>query len=559
MLLVARLRHIHCVVHRRDSGVAVDTQIGPYKIIREISQDSTGQTFEAVDETNNKKVALKYLRPEAANPNTLARLQSEAKTLALLNHPHMARLFGFVRRDEQTYLVMEFVEGETLQSILKEDGRFDPIVALGFFHQIMSTVGYAHKLGVVHGNLGSSSILMTNAGMAKILDFPLMHILRSPARAGSMPGTFRHMSPEQIRGHPPDATSDIYSLGILLYELVVGKGPFEYVQSEERLRAQLELIPVPPSVIAPRIPKWIDWFVLRAIASRPADRFQSTNAMAKAMRFPIKPIPATLPAKPKTVWRERSADWIRSATHPLFGAGKWCVEWSRTMVSAIATAPGRAGQFLANVIRASAARTTLYGRGVASALASLARLLMLAVDRLVESSRRSLVPSFRIDWKRYASTMCLLLLVSFELFYFHGANISSLLDSEFLSKASLTDAVDGMFARLDQQAPVTNRPKIDNNQLPPAIEDKEVRPNSSTTEASRAAIVAAHKDRPRLEPSERRLASRRARGDSIALRPEKQTNLPVLDRSIKETNLNEPVSRAQNNTPKTQLKVQWEN
>jgi serine/threonine protein kinase len=537
----------------------VDIQIGPYRTIREIGQDSTGQTFEAVDETN-RKVVLKYLRPEAANPHTLARLQSEAKTLALLNHPHIARLFGFVRRDERTYLVMEFLEGKTLESILKEHGRFDPIVALGFFHQIISTVSYAHKLGVIHGNLGSSSILMTNAGMAKILDFPLMHILRGTGQAGSMPGTFRHMSPEQIKGYPADARSDIYGLGMLLYELVVGKGPFEYVESEKRLRTQLEPIPVPPSVIVPNIPKWIDGFVLRAIASSPADRFQSTNAMARAMKLPIKPTPATLPAKPKTGWRERSAAWISSATEPLFGAGKWCIESSKTMVSAIARVPDRTGQCLANVIRASAARMTLYGRGVASRVASLGRVFMLAVDRLFESSRRSLVQSFRINWKRYASTMCLVILVSFELFYFHGANITLLLDSEFLSRPSLTDVVDSMFARLDQGAPVTNQTKIDTNQLQPAIEEKEAPRNSLITEARRAAIVPAHNVRPRLGPLERRLASRRDRVDSFALRPEKQTSLPVLDRSIKETNLNEPVSRtAQNNTRKTQLNVQWEN
>jgi serine/threonine-protein kinase len=113
----------------------VDSNVGPYKIIRQIAENSFAQVFEALDLTRKKKVCLKYLRPDAASrPEIESRLHSEAKTLALLNHPHIARLFGFVRRDDRLYLVMEFIEGETLEAVLKREGRLQLNVALAFFH-----------------------------------------------------------------------------------------------------------------------------------------------------------------------------------------------------------------------------------------------------------------------------------------------------------------------------------------------------------------------------------------------------------------------------------------
>ena len=228
----------------------INTHIGSYKIIRELAQDDIGQAFEAVDQTHNKRVTLKYLRPDTANSEGLPRLYSEAKTLALLNHPNIARLFGFVRRDDRIYLVMEFIEGETLEKIFKKTGRFQTEFALALFHQIIPAVGFAHQLGVIHGNLKPSNILVTNLGLVKILDFTIAHILRNSNGPGPKVSIVRYMSPEQIRGDSPDARSDIYLLGMLLYELIVGKGPFDiYSHSHDAiLKAQVELIPVPPSV-----------------------------------------------------------------------------------------------------------------------------------------------------------------------------------------------------------------------------------------------------------------------------------------------------------------------
>ena len=122
--------------------------IGPYKVIREIAEDRLGRVFEAVDATRKKHVIIKALRPETASrPEVVSRLYSKAETLALLNHPQIARLLGFIRENEKLYLVMEFVEGESLRSILKERGRLDPNLALAIFHFRPVRLAAQHGVG----------------------------------------------------------------------------------------------------------------------------------------------------------------------------------------------------------------------------------------------------------------------------------------------------------------------------------------------------------------------------------------------------------------------------
>ena len=245
-------------------------RIGPYRVVRELAEDRVGRVFEAVDRIGKKPVLIKKLRPEIANePGAVTRLYAKAQTLALLNHEHIARLFGFIRRDDGIYLVMESVKGENLQTLLKEKGRLDVSVALAFFRQVLSAVEFAHRLGVIHGELKSANILVTDFARIKILDFALGIILASPDRSQSQdPG-----------GVSVDARSDIYSLGGLLYEWIVGRAPC----CPDKTKQRAEATPLPPSLLAPGIPPWLDVFLTRALANSPANRFQSVAAMSQAI------------------------------------------------------------------------------------------------------------------------------------------------------------------------------------------------------------------------------------------------------------------------------------
>ena len=259
-------------------------RIGPYSIIREIAEDTLGRVFEAVDPARKKHVIIKSLRPETASrPEVLSRLYSEAKTLALLNHPHIARIFGFIRANDNIYLVMELVEGESLQSILKEKGRLDPNLVLAIFHQIMTAVKYAHDLGVVHGDLKPSNVMVASFAQIKILNFAIAPILGDLDIHHHGSDSAPYMAPERIARQPVDARSDIYSLGALFYEAIVGRVPFTGNDQEEVRRDAGTSTPLPPSLLISDCPVWLDGFLLRALAAAREDRFRSVAAMAQAM------------------------------------------------------------------------------------------------------------------------------------------------------------------------------------------------------------------------------------------------------------------------------------
>ena len=184
----------------------VDRSIGPYKIVREIGEDRSLQVFQAVDATRNKAVILKSFEPEAAKRSEVeARLYSEAKTLALLNHPNIARIIGFVRASNRFYLVMEYVEGRSLESLLREKGRLDPNLALAIFHQIIAAVKFAHEMGVVHGDLKPSNVMVSSFAQIKLLNFAIAPILGDLDVDYPRPSSAPYIAAERINGEPADA------------------------------------------------------------------------------------------------------------------------------------------------------------------------------------------------------------------------------------------------------------------------------------------------------------------------------------------------------------------
>jgi serine/threonine protein kinase len=550
----------------------VDASIGPYTIVRQITADSlAGEVYEAVDRTRRKRVVIKYLRSEtAAESETVPRLYSEAKTLAQLNHPHIARLVGFVRRNDRLYLVMEFIEGETLKALVKRSGRLEPSVALAFFHQIVSTVGFAHRLGVIHGDLRPSNIMITKLGMIKILDFAIAPILGTAERACPGVSRARYMSPEQIRGEPVDARSDIYSLGILLYELVVGNVPFDSDSNDGILRAQIETTPLAPSALVPNSPKWLDALVKRALAQSPSDRFQSATVMLRAMELVIEGKPSSASPKRHNLWRQRCVQRITSAFNPVSDAGNRAfVSLRKKTIAATAISSASVASFGVNVARALTKRAGASRQRGDQWVRSVSHLIRNTRNRVTESLGKSLAASSRIVWKRYVLMTCLLVVVLVETFYFGGANMPSNFDFKLVPSISLNDAVDTMMERVNQRAPIKIDPPIGRAPIttdPPAAVEEKPAPPAEPKNPRRKFVpeqASAASSKSPAEPSPRITMNRPRRSSSIGSSLEKQTAVPaatvtnVREPSVSPPNL--PSNTAENNTAKTQLNVKWEN
>jgi serine/threonine protein kinase len=531
----------------------LNTHIGPYQIIREIGQDSIGHSFEAVHEARNKTVTLKYLRAETVNPKILPRLYSEARILALLDHPQIARVFGIVRRDGHLYLVTEFLQGETLETILKNQGRLQPAIALALFRQMMAGVAFAHGLGVMHGDLKPSNVLVTDVDPpVKLLNFALAHVFGSNP-VGSRNKDSRYIAPEQIEGDPPDARSDIYSLGMMLYELIVGKSPFDvYGKSEDSAsKAQGQFIPVLPSLIVPDLPKWLDEFLLRMLAISPSDRFQSVTAMARVLEVEI--AHATKIASPERqgLSRQHWTDYIAFPKNLVVVAGNWSFDSIKRAIWGVAKFPVRPARVIANRAKAWAEYAFMTLEPAAHRISSASNYFLQTPKPLLESFKKRLPERVKTNWRRYAQVTSLVVLILVESFYFHGANISSLID---ISGSSLNESVDSMFARINQEASKADHREISKKKLTTVVERQDPSRQLLQNPAIPAPVTV------RSEPSRRLSDNRSHASPSIAANPHKETNVPLRDvPNVKEQNANGPARTAQNTTPKSELNVKWEN
>ena len=252
--------------------------VGSYKITEKIGEGGMGAVFKGIDLMLEREVAIKMLRPElASQPQVVERFRSEAVTLAKLNHPNIATLFSFLRQGEDFFMVMEFVRGQTLENLIRRSGAMHCDRAIGLFCQALEGIDHAHRMGIVHRDIKPANMMLTESGTLKVMDFGIARVLGTSrmTRQGNIVGTIEYMSPEQVRGLETDARSDIYSLGILLYEMVTGRVPFFSESEFDLMRMQIENSPQPPRVFTANIPQNIEQAIMRALAKKIEARFQS--------------------------------------------------------------------------------------------------------------------------------------------------------------------------------------------------------------------------------------------------------------------------------------------
>ncbi len=252
--------------------------IGNYKIEEKLGEGGMGAVYKGVDTMLDREVAIKALKPELASQTSVVeRFRSEAVTLAKLNHPNIATLYSMFRQGEELYMVLEFVRGETLDSLLRRRGALPAEEAIPVFCQVLDGIDHAHELGVVHRDIKPANMMLTEKGTLKVLDFGIARLLGSArmTRAGNIIGTLEYMAPEQVRGQETDGRSDIYALGMMLYEVLTGKLPFDTDNEFELMKSQTEMTPTRPREINPAISEEVEAAIMKAIEKDPEKRFQT--------------------------------------------------------------------------------------------------------------------------------------------------------------------------------------------------------------------------------------------------------------------------------------------
>jgi hypothetical protein len=276
------------------------SRLGPYEILAPRGAGGMGQVYRARDTRLGRFVALKVLNPpETGDAPRFDRFEREARAIARVNHPHICALHDVGREDGVAFLVMEYLEGETLASRL-EGGALPVNRVVEYGAQIADALDAAHRAGVVHRDLKPSNIMLTASGV-KVLDFGLAKLrdvdvdpaavetVRAPitveTEVGTILGTYPYMSPEQVEGRAADARSDIFALGVVLYEMISRRRPFEGRSHAALAAAILAYDPPPLSTHVVPVPPLLDHLVFKCLAKNPEDRWQSARDVASALRW----------------------------------------------------------------------------------------------------------------------------------------------------------------------------------------------------------------------------------------------------------------------------------
>ncbi len=272
------------MIHRGDNDLIGRLLNGRYEITERLGDGGMSIVYKATDRFLGRTVSIKVLRDQfAADSEFLQRFRREAQAVANLSHANIVSLFDVGQDGETHYLVMEYVEGQTLKDKIKEEGPFTPEQAVDIAKQVLAGLNHAHQKKVIHRDIKPHNILITATGQAKITDFGIARAVTETTlvHTGPIMGSAHYFSPEQAKGYPVDARSDLYSLGVVIYEMLAAKRPFE---GDTPLSVALQHVQdEPPSLrrIDNRIPETLDRVVLKAMAKDPARRYQSADEFIK--------------------------------------------------------------------------------------------------------------------------------------------------------------------------------------------------------------------------------------------------------------------------------------
>ncbi len=265
------------------SDTLIDTLFdGRYRIIRKLGAGGMANVYLAHDQELGRRVAIKILDDRhASDEQFIERFRREAQNAAGLSHPNIVSVYDRGEAEGTYYIAMEYVEGRTLKELIVARGPSPLGIAIDYTRQILSALRFAHRNGIVHRDIKPHNVIVDGDGRVKVMDFGIARAgaASQMTEAGSIIGTAQYLSPEQARGAPVDQTSDLYSTGIVLYELLTGTVPFNGETPVEIAMKHLSQVPAPPSSRREEIPRDLDFVALRALAKDSSDRYHSAEEM----------------------------------------------------------------------------------------------------------------------------------------------------------------------------------------------------------------------------------------------------------------------------------------
>jgi serine/threonine protein kinase len=279
----------------------IGSRVGDYEILQILGAGGMGRVYKVRNVLSDRVEAMKVLLPDlAGNPELADRFMREIKVQASLDHPNIAALHTALRIENQLMMLMEYVEGITLDKLM-EAGPVPIEKAADCIAQVLSALSYAHARGVIHRDLKPANMMITPSGIVKLMDFGIAKMTadRKLTQTGSTVGSLYYMSPEQIKGEVNlDPRSDLYSLGVSLYEVVTGARPFQGDSEYSIMAAHLQKNPPPPIQISPNLPAGLNDVILQALEKEPAKRFQTADAFRTALLYVCKPAQSVASAAP---------------------------------------------------------------------------------------------------------------------------------------------------------------------------------------------------------------------------------------------------------------------
>ena len=267
------------------AALMVGQTLGKYRIVERIGRGGMGIVYRGVDETLDRQVAIKAISPELVEDDLVRRFRAEAVTLAKVNHPNIATVYELFRDDDRLLMVMEFVSGQTFEQLLERTGPMSVERSASLTGQILEALGHAHRAGIVHRDLKPANLMVTDAGVVKVMDFGIARVSGTERMTsdGFMVGTPAYMAPEQVRGEDVDGRTDLYAVGVVFYRLLTGKLPFKADTAVAMIQSQLNDQPTPARHVRAELPEWLDAVLMRSLAKRPADRYQTAEEFRRAL------------------------------------------------------------------------------------------------------------------------------------------------------------------------------------------------------------------------------------------------------------------------------------